>query len=141
LVAVEGLKEEVMADTDAIHLDAALSARLEDYAHASGMSFATAFETALTLGLELCVAETVRTTDRVARLEENAREMALALDVVGAATMGIRALLVAWAAKEAFGVSEDEMLAEVEATGRSEWDYARVEGTLVPATNVKAAEE
>jgi len=130
-----------MERQDDVRLDGALTARVDEYAKASGVTFQEALETALGLGLELCTAETVRTIDRLARLEAIVGEMAIAVDAIGAATMGTRALLVGWAAKEALGVSEDELMAELEATGRGEWDFARTAGATSEATEPTRASE
>src|SRR5262249_34922084 len=86
-----------------------------------------AFETALGLGLELCASESARLEDRVRALERALRDLQGALAAVGSAVFGVRALLVGWAAREAFAVGEDELAAELSATGEGEWALSLAE--------------
>jgi hypothetical protein len=127
--------------SDAIKLDVALTERLQDYAAGRGIDLQEAFETALGLGLELCASESMRLEDRVRTLERRLADLHGALAAVGSAVFGVRALLVGWAAKEAFGVGEDELAAELTATGEAEWALSQAERGMAAAELAEAAPE
>jgi hypothetical protein len=103
-----------------IKLDVALTERLQDYAAARGVNLQEAYEMAPGLGLEVCASESTRLEDRVRTLERRLVDLHGALEAVGSAVFGVRILLVGWAAREAFGVGEDELAAELSATGEAE---------------------
>lgn len=119
-----------MDTNESVTIDAGLGERLREYARERGISIQEMFETALGLGLELCVAESGRIDRRMATLEKRVNSLFDLVHGMGPAVMGVRALLVAWAAREAFRTGEDELMAEIESTGRAEWDLALAERGL-----------
>jgi hypothetical protein len=121
-------------------LDESLAGRLQDYAQAEGMSNQDALETALGLGLELCAAEAGRREQRLRDLESGLRDLMGVLEVLGPPVLGILRLLVAWAAREGFAVSEDELLAELATAAREEWALAVAEhGVILPPRPTREA--
>jgi hypothetical protein len=119
--------------SDPIKLDAALTERLQDYATERGVDLQEAFETAMGLGLELCASESARLEARVRTLEQRLADLSTALGALGPVVFGVRALLVGWAAKEAYDVEEDELAAELHATGEAEWALSLAErGVVAP---------
>jgi len=122
---------------DPVRLDVALTERLQDYAAARGIDLQEAFETALGLGLELCASESTRLEDRVRALERQLADLQGALAAVGSAVFGVRALLVGWAAREAFDVGE--LAAELSATGAAEWALSLAAERGMAAADLAAA--
>jgi hypothetical protein len=119
--------------TTGFTLDESLVGRLQEYAHTEGLSPQDALETALGLGLELCAAETGRREQRLQDIELAVYDILGTLKVLGPPTFGVLRLLVAWAAREGFGVSEDELFAEILTAARGEWELALAElGVVLP---------
>jgi len=127
--------------SDAMKIDAALTERLQDYAKERGVGLQEAFETALGLGLELCASESARLEGRVRTLERRLADLSGSVNALGPAVFGVRVLLVGWAAKEAYDVSEDELAAELHATGEAEWALSLAErGVVSPGVSATAQE-
>lgn len=127
--------------SDPIKLDAALTERLQDYATERGVDLQEAFDTAMGLGLELCASESARLEARVRTLERRLADLHAAVGALGPAVFGVRALLVGWAAKEAYDVGEDELAAELHVTGEAEWALSLAERGVVASSAAGAAPE
>jgi len=56
----------------------------------------------------------------VRALERRLADLKGALAALGSTVFGVRALLVGWAARDASGAGEDELAAELSATGEAE---------------------
>lgn len=114
-------------EQDGFALDESLCRRLEEYARQEGLDPQEALETALGLGLEVCLGEAGSRESRLKHIESTLGDVTATLDVIGPHVFGVLMLLVAWAAREAFGVQEDELLAEIIAAARQEWSIAQAE--------------
>src|SRR5262245_52664326 len=126
--------------SEAMKIDAALTERLQDYAKERSVSLQDAFETALGLGLEVCASESVRLEGRVMAVERRLADLAGAVNAMGPAVFGVRVLLVGWAAKEAYDVGEDQLAAELHATGEAEWGLSLAERGIVAPGPASAQE-
>jgi hypothetical protein len=127
--------------TDPLKIDASLTERLQDYASERGLDLQEALAIALGLGLEVCASESVRLDGRVRTLERRLGDLSATLNALGPAVLGVRALLVGWAAKEAYGVGEDELEAELHATGEAEWALSLAERGIVAPESPATAQE
>jgi hypothetical protein len=89
----------------------------------------------------VCASESVRLEGRVRTLERRLADLSSTLNMLGPAVLGVRALLVGWAAKEAYDVGEDELAVELHATGEAEWALSLAErGIVAPDAPVMAQE-
>ena len=120
--------------TPGFTIDPTLVENLADYARLERLSPQEAFETALGLGLELCLSEVGEREGRLRHLEASVRDLHAVVTLLGPPALGVLKLLVAWAAREGFGVSDDELFAEVLAAARSEWELALAERGVVTAS-------
>jgi hypothetical protein len=112
-------------------IDGGLVEGLEDYAKSEGLSIQEAFETALSIGIEICFSEAGERDVRTRRMEKAVQDLLAVVALLGPPALGVLRLLVVWAAREGFGVSEDELYAEILSAARSEWAIALAEHGVV----------
>jgi hypothetical protein len=115
-------------------LDESLVGRLQEYARTEGLSPQEALETALGLGLELCAAEVGRRDQRLRDVEAAVHDLLGMVMGLGPPAFGALMLLIAWSARDVFGVSEDELCAEILTAGRGQWEASLAElGVVISA--------
>ena len=107
--------------SDGLCLDQDLVTRLQEFADRAGMSPQEALEVALGLGLEGVKGDEGRLDASIDTVERTAEDLVAMVSMLGPPLLGILRLLVTWAAREGFGVSEDELVAEIMTAAREEW--------------------
>jgi hypothetical protein len=116
-----------------LFLNPSLVARLEEFAEDEGVEAQEAFEIAVGLGLELALGRSGKKEERLARVESGLDDLRAAVDLLGPPLFSVLRVLVAWAAREGFGLSEDELHAEILTASRAEWALALAERGIVEA--------
>jgi hypothetical protein len=118
---------------EGLYLEPHLVARLEEFAEDEGVSAREALEIAVGLGLELALGRARRREERLERVEGGLDDVRAAIDLLGPPVLSVLRILIAWAAREGFGVSEEELHAEVLLASHAEWALALAERGIVEA--------
>ena len=120
-------------------LDQSLVDRLQEFAEHEGLAPQEAFEIALGLGLETALGERAKRDAEIEGLSKRVEDVLGIASLLGPPLLGVLRLLVAWAAREGFGVSEDELLAEILSTCREEWELRLAQhGIVSPSGEAEA---
>jgi hypothetical protein len=120
-------------------LDQSLVTRLQEFADHERLTAQDALEIALGIGLGVASGEAGLRDDRLARIESGLQDVLDTATLLGPPVHAVLRLLVSWAAREGFGVSEDELMAEILTASREEWALALAErGIVLPPENAGA---
>lgn len=123
---------------DGLTLDQSLVARLQEFADHENLCPQDALEIALGIGLGVATGEAALREDRLERIESGIQDILDTAGLLGPPLHAVLRLLVAWAAREGFAVSEDELMAEILTCSREEWALALAEKGIVVRPEAEA---
>jgi hypothetical protein len=118
---------------DGLCLDQSLVERLHEFAGREGLQSQEALEVALGLGLDLAAGGAGRREAALAALAGSVEDLMAAATLLGPPLLAVLRLLVTWAAREGFGVSEDELMAEILSAAAAEWELRLAEAGILAA--------